>query len=285
MLDRSGTSTRTTNLKVAESVARALKPGGRFLLDIVNRDYVVSDLPTRVWWEGDGCVVLEEVDFNFHTSRIVTRRSVVFEDGRQLEQEISVRAYSPSRAGPIAAPGRVPRARGLGQHGDPRALPGRQLPQSCWSWPRSGPTSARLARKPRAITALALGVTRATWPGLVRRPIAPKARKTPLCLAAVETHVFSRGVRPICGQSIARSDRIGCSIWNIYLSRNVYQKRVQQYLSGPEKRNDESKYGERLGRRASSDLMGLEKAGRRVHGNRVPRDRQGAGCRGGGSRQ
>jgi SAM-dependent methyltransferase len=83
-----------TNLRVAEGIARALKPGGRLLLDVVNRDYVVGDLPTRVWWEGTGCVVLEEVDFNFHTSRIVTRRSVVFEDGRQLEQEISVRAYS-----------------------------------------------------------------------------------------------------------------------------------------------------------------------------------------------
>jgi hypothetical protein len=47
-----------------------------------------------VWWEGNGCVVLEEVDFNFHTSRILTHRSIVFEDGRQLEQEISVRAYS-----------------------------------------------------------------------------------------------------------------------------------------------------------------------------------------------
>jgi SAM-dependent methyltransferase len=94
MLTSFGYFDEDANLKVAEGVARALKPGGRFLLDIVNRDYVVSDLPTRIWWEGVGCVVLEEVDFNFHTSRIVTRRSVVFEDGRQLEQEISVRAYS-----------------------------------------------------------------------------------------------------------------------------------------------------------------------------------------------
>jgi SAM-dependent methyltransferase len=82
------------NLRAAEGIARALKPGARFLLDIVNRDYVVGDLPSRVWWEGNGCVVLEEVDFNFHTSRILTHRSIVFEDGRQLEQEISVRAYS-----------------------------------------------------------------------------------------------------------------------------------------------------------------------------------------------
>jgi SAM-dependent methyltransferase len=94
MLTSFGYFDEDANLKVAEGVSRALKPGGRFLLDIVNRDYIVADLPTRIWWEGVGCVVLEEVDFNFHTSRIVTRRSVVFEDGRQLEQEISVRAYS-----------------------------------------------------------------------------------------------------------------------------------------------------------------------------------------------
>jgi SAM-dependent methyltransferase len=83
-----------TNLKVASSICRALKPGGRLLLDTLNRDYIVGDLPTRVWWEGDGCVVLEEVDFNFHTSRVIIRRSVVFQDGRQLEQDISIRAYS-----------------------------------------------------------------------------------------------------------------------------------------------------------------------------------------------
>jgi SAM-dependent methyltransferase len=94
MLTSFGYFDEESNLKVAEGVARALKPGGRFLLDVVNRDYIVGDLPARIWWEGDGCVVLEEVEFNFNTSRILTHRSVVFEDGRQLDQEISVRAYS-----------------------------------------------------------------------------------------------------------------------------------------------------------------------------------------------
>jgi SAM-dependent methyltransferase len=83
-----------TNVKVATAICKSLKPGGRFLLDTLNRDYIVADLPTRVWWEGDGCVVLEEVDFNFHTSRVIIRRSVVFQDGRQVEQDISIRAYS-----------------------------------------------------------------------------------------------------------------------------------------------------------------------------------------------
>ena len=94
MLTSFGYFDEESNLKVAEGIARALRPGSRFLIDVVNRDYLVGDLPTRVWWEGDGCVVLEEVDFNFNTNRVLTHRSVVFEDGQQLEQEISVRVYS-----------------------------------------------------------------------------------------------------------------------------------------------------------------------------------------------
>ncbi|HXJ19588.1 MAG TPA: methyltransferase domain-containing protein [Polyangia bacterium] len=94
MLTTFGYFDEETNLRVAERIARALKPGSRLLLDVLNRDYIVGDLPMRVWWEGTGCVVLEEVDFNFHTSRLNTHRSIVFEDGRQLEQELSIRAYS-----------------------------------------------------------------------------------------------------------------------------------------------------------------------------------------------
>jgi len=94
MLTSFGYFDEESNLRVAEGIARALKPGGRLLIDVVNRDYIVGDLPARVWWEGEGCVVLEEVDFNFSTNRLLAHRSVVFEDGRQVEHEISVRAYS-----------------------------------------------------------------------------------------------------------------------------------------------------------------------------------------------
>jgi len=90
-----------TNKKTLQNVARALKPGGKVLVEILNRDYVIADLPTRVWWEGDGCVVLEEVELNYFSSRIQVNRSVVFDDGRQLEQEISVRAYSLHEVGKL----------------------------------------------------------------------------------------------------------------------------------------------------------------------------------------
>ncbi|WP_428264476.1 class I SAM-dependent methyltransferase [Haliangium sp.] len=90
-----------TNRKTLEGIARALKPNGRVTLEVLNRDYLIADLPTRVWWEGDGCVVLEEVDFNYFTSRIESNRSVVFDDGRQIEQEISIRAYSLHELGKV----------------------------------------------------------------------------------------------------------------------------------------------------------------------------------------
>src|SRR4029079_5995258 len=79
MLTSFGYFDEEANLRVAEGIARALKPGARFLLDIVNRDYVVGALRPRVGWEGNGGVVLEEFDFNSHTSRILTHRSIVFE--------------------------------------------------------------------------------------------------------------------------------------------------------------------------------------------------------------
>jgi SAM-dependent methyltransferase len=90
-----------TNRKVAANLSQAIKPGGRLLLDVVNRDYLVRDLPTRVWWQGEGCVILEEVDFNYFSSRLQVQRSIIFEDGRQQEQEISIRAYSLHEVGKL----------------------------------------------------------------------------------------------------------------------------------------------------------------------------------------
>jgi SAM-dependent methyltransferase len=82
------------NRKVVQGLHRSLKKGGRLLLELFNRDYILPDLPMRVWWEGDGCVVLEEVDFNYFKSTVNTKRSVVFDDGHQLEHEIVIRCYS-----------------------------------------------------------------------------------------------------------------------------------------------------------------------------------------------
>lgn len=82
------------NREVVRRVHRALKPGTCFLLEVVNRDYLLDDLPLRVWWEGDECLVMEEVEFNYFTSRVESNRSVVFNDGRQVDRKLSIRVYS-----------------------------------------------------------------------------------------------------------------------------------------------------------------------------------------------
>ncbi|MFI5306417.1 MAG: class I SAM-dependent methyltransferase [Polyangiales bacterium] len=72
----------------------ALKPGGRLLIDVVNRDYVIGAQPNLVWFEGDGCVCMEESDFNYFNSRLTVKRTMMREDGRQANAEYSLRLYS-----------------------------------------------------------------------------------------------------------------------------------------------------------------------------------------------
>ena len=84
-----------TNFKVLEGVARALKPGAPFLLDVANRDYVISQVPQLTWFEGNGSVCMEETHFNFINSRLYVARQLIIEkEGRQVKHELSLRLYS-----------------------------------------------------------------------------------------------------------------------------------------------------------------------------------------------
>jgi SAM-dependent methyltransferase len=83
-----------TNRRIVERLHRALKPGGQLLLDLVNRDHVIRSQPNLIWFEGDGCVCMEESEFNFFTSRLHVKRTVILDSGRQTENEYSLRLYS-----------------------------------------------------------------------------------------------------------------------------------------------------------------------------------------------
>ncbi len=90
-----------TNRKVIERMFRALKPNGVLLLDVVNRDHVIRTQPNLIWFEGDGCVCMEESEFNFFTSRLHVKRTVILETGKQRENEYSLRLYSLHEVGQI----------------------------------------------------------------------------------------------------------------------------------------------------------------------------------------
>ncbi len=89
------------NISVIQRVHRALRKGGMFLLDLINRDYICARLPSLAWFEGDGCVCIDDAQFNSITSRLRVKRTIMIEDGTSREAEYTVRLYSLHEIGKI----------------------------------------------------------------------------------------------------------------------------------------------------------------------------------------
>jgi len=89
------------NIAVLQRVQRSLRKGGMFLLDMINRDCVGPRLPSLVWFEGEGCVCIDDAYFNAITSRLHVKRTVMIEDGTSRETEYSMRLYSLHEIGKI----------------------------------------------------------------------------------------------------------------------------------------------------------------------------------------
>jgi SAM-dependent methyltransferase len=92
-----------TNHHTLEEMASKLAPGGKLVLQMTNRDYLAPRMPCRSWWTGDHCMVLDEASFDGKSSRVVVKRTVVFEDGRQFEQQFSIRLYALHEVGRLFA--------------------------------------------------------------------------------------------------------------------------------------------------------------------------------------
>ena len=82
------------NLSTLLTFRDALKVGGLLYLEVVNRDLCIRNLPNRTWWEGRGCLVQEDAEFDQLESRIRVKRLVVTAEGTQDECHIDVRLYS-----------------------------------------------------------------------------------------------------------------------------------------------------------------------------------------------
>ncbi len=73
-----------------------VKPGGIFLIETVNRDFIMDDMPLRLFWMGDGCKVLEESNVESLSGVLKVKRSIVLDDNSKppYEQTMSIRLYS-----------------------------------------------------------------------------------------------------------------------------------------------------------------------------------------------
>ncbi|MFC1746289.1 class I SAM-dependent methyltransferase [Candidatus Riflebacteria bacterium] len=80
-------------IAVLDRIYSALKPGGRFALEIMNRDFLVREFIPRDEKEIDGVKVIEEREFDFLTSRVhskITRK----EENGTVQRETHWRLYS-----------------------------------------------------------------------------------------------------------------------------------------------------------------------------------------------
>jgi SAM-dependent methyltransferase len=82
------------NMLVAQRIHRSLRKGGMLLLDVANRDFVTQRQPSLVWFEGEGCVCMDEMRVDFIHSRLRVKRMVMLDDGRTRELDYSIRLYT-----------------------------------------------------------------------------------------------------------------------------------------------------------------------------------------------
>jgi len=81
------------NLRVLQNVARALKPDGRFVLDVQNRDGFMKTLLPSIVNEKEGNLMVDRPSFDIQTGRLYNRRFVI-RDGVRRDKPFYVRLYT-----------------------------------------------------------------------------------------------------------------------------------------------------------------------------------------------
>jgi len=80
------------NFKVLKNAYDALKPGGRFLLQTINRDWIARNYARRGWGEVGDYRILEERELDFASSRINATLTFIGK-GEQVQKKRSLRIY------------------------------------------------------------------------------------------------------------------------------------------------------------------------------------------------
>jgi SAM-dependent methyltransferase len=84
------------NEAVLGRIARALRPGGKLLLDMVNRDWLLTHPQQRTWNQrADGALLMEEITIDLNRSRVITRQTLIEPaGGARVAKEYDLRAYT-----------------------------------------------------------------------------------------------------------------------------------------------------------------------------------------------
>lgn len=81
--------------KVLSQVAKALKKGGKFVLDVINRERLMRVYQSRDWKElSDGSIDIYERSYDFSTGYNTERRIRIWENGKKEERVLTLRLYT-----------------------------------------------------------------------------------------------------------------------------------------------------------------------------------------------
>ena len=81
------------NMLVLKKLYKALKPGGKFVIQVINRDWIMKNFASNGWSEIAGAKVLEKRNFDFEKS-ISTSEWIFIKDGQEKSIETYIRMYS-----------------------------------------------------------------------------------------------------------------------------------------------------------------------------------------------
>ncbi len=84
------------DLKTLKGVARALRPGGLFLLDLINGDFVRGHFTPRPWHDMGGHYLLEEIELNRDGARN-TWTTICKKSGKTRKRSFFTRLYDKRR--------------------------------------------------------------------------------------------------------------------------------------------------------------------------------------------
>lgn len=82
------------DFQVLKVINRALNERGLFLLDTINREFVLKNFQRRRWTPKKGFLLLEDSIFDPFKSRLETTRTLVFENQPRREYFFSLRLYT-----------------------------------------------------------------------------------------------------------------------------------------------------------------------------------------------
>jgi len=84
------------NERVIANIVRALRHSGRFLIDMANRDWILTHPQQRTWTrQGDGNLLMEEATLDLPSSRVTSRLLLIEPNGgAQVTKEFNLRLYT-----------------------------------------------------------------------------------------------------------------------------------------------------------------------------------------------